>query len=63
MAGVPCGIVTAAEMKSASIFGKKWNDAHPPMIMPTVTISIAAPTAAVEYRQRSASSSAGRYTP
>ena len=45
--GVPCGIVTDAAMKGASMLGKKWKLVHPPSTSPTVRISIETPDAAV----------------
>ena len=45
--GVPWGIVTDADMKSASMDGKKWNEAQPPSTIPPVRIRVARPSAAV----------------
>ena len=57
--GVPCGIVTDAYMKSASMDGKNWKLRRPPSTRPPVRMRVERPRAAVAYRHSSAISSAG----
>ena len=57
--GVPCGIVTEAEMTSASIDGMKRKAGRPDSTRPPVRIIVLMPTEAVTYRQRRAASRTG----